>query len=398
VFAGDRTHPVLFPSCLRAAETGEPSEAEAFCDAAGMRGWFHASTVKLDDGVALSLRDVTGRKEREDALRETEERFRLLADAVDDVLWILDLRLRKVVYVSPAYERVWGFSRDALEHNSTAWRGHLHPEDRALADPVFEEMLQGHRQTFELVYRMRRSDGEWRWVRDKAWLTRAGEVERVVGVMTDITADKGAEEKHRLVARELDHRLKNTFAMVQSIVRLSARSARDLDDFAEGLEGRIQAMARSQDAIVKGSRLATLLEDIIRDSLAPHRGREDQIQIKGPPIEVGAREVPLLHMAFHELATNAAKYGALSVPGGRVRVDWQTISDEQGEAVQLTWAESGGPVVRPPVRRGFGSTLVEHALASEFAGEVKIDFPPHGVICRMRLPLSDRLTIRSDAA
>jgi two-component sensor histidine kinase len=108
--------------------------------------------------------------------------------------------------------------------------------------------------------------------------------------------------------------------------------------------------------------------------------------------------VPLLHMAFHELATNAAKYGALSVPGGRVSVDWQTIADEQGEAVRLTWAESGGPVVRPPVRRGFGSTLVEHALASEFAGEVKIDFPPHGVICRMRLPLSDRLTIRSDAA
>jgi PAS domain S-box-containing protein len=393
-----RDHPGFFSTCVEAAETGEPKEAEAFCDADGMRGWFHLNAVKLNDGVALSLRDVTARKEREDALRESEERFQLLADAVDDVFWILDLRRRKAVYVSPAYERVWGFSREGLERSPTAWRQHLHPEDRPVADPVFEEMLQGKRQTFELIYRMRGADGGWRWVRDKAWLVRAGEIERIVGVMTDITAEKGSEEQQRLVARELDHRLRNMLALMQSIVRLSARSARDLDELAEGLEGRIHALARSQDALVNGARRWTLLGDIVRDSLAPYRGRDDRIRIEGPAIEVGAREAPLLHMGFHELAANAAKYGALSVASGKVSVDWETTSHEQGAALLLTWSESGGPLVRPPIRRGFGSSLIEHALASEFAGEIEIDFPPQGVVCTMRLPLSDRLTLGRDAA
>jgi HWE histidine kinase len=106
---------------------------------------------------------------------------------------------------------------------------------------VFEEMLQGRRQNFDLVYRMQGNHRTWRWVRDKAWLVRAGQVERIIGVVTDITAEKASEEKHRLVARELDHRLKNTFALVQPVVHLSARSARDLDELAASLEGRIHA-------------------------------------------------------------------------------------------------------------------------------------------------------------
>jgi PAS domain S-box-containing protein len=395
---GHRTHPELFAGYVQVVETGEPKEAEVLYDADGIRGWFHISAVKLNDGIALSLRDVTGRKDREDALRESEERFRLLADAIDDVFWILDVRQQKVVYVSPAYERVWGFPREALERNPTAWRENLHPEDRNLADPVFQEMLQGHRQSFELVYRMRGGNRSWRWVRDKAWLVRAGEIERVVGVMTDITAAKAAEEQHRLVALELDHRLKNMFALVQSIVRLSARSAPDLDELAGSLEGRIHALARSHEVVLKGSPGATLLEDIVREALALYIGRDERIQITGPALEVGAREMPLLHMSFHELATNATKYGALSVPSGRIRVDWEATPSDQGMAVVLRWAENGGPIVRPPVRRGFGSTLIEHALASEFAGEVQIAFPPQGVICTMRLPLSDRLTIGRDAA
>jgi PAS domain S-box-containing protein len=223
--------------------------------------------VKLNDGIVLSLRDVTGRKDREAALQESEERFRLLADAVDDVFWILDLRQQKLVYVSPAYERIWGFSRDRLERDPKARRQNLHLEDRSLAEPIFEEMLQGLRPSFELVYRMRGGDGSWRWVPDKAWLVRAGEIERVVGVMTDITAAKAAEEQHRLVALELDHRLKNTFALVQSIVGLSARSASDLNELARSLAGRIDALARSQDVVLTGSRRAARLEEIVQEAL-----------------------------------------------------------------------------------------------------------------------------------
>jgi two-component sensor histidine kinase len=147
---------------------------------------------------------------------------------------------------------------------------------------------------------------------------------------------------------------------------------------------------------VRGSGHTADLEAIVRESLAFHAGQWGRVTIEGPAVHVAASAVPLFLMAFHELATNATKYGALSVPGGKVEVDWQSCSDERHPALRLTWRESGGPIVRPPARRGFGSSLVEQALASEFRGEIEIAFPPEGVICTMRLPVSERLTV-SDA-
>jgi PAS domain S-box-containing protein len=395
---GHGSHPALFPSYVRVVESGEPSAAEAFYDADGIRGWFRIDAARLDDGIAISLRDVTERKEREAARQESENRFRLLADAVDDVFWITDVRPQRVVYVSPAYERVWGFSAERLYRDPKAWREHLHPDDRALVDQEFDQMLTGRRETFELTYRMQGPNGAPRWVRDKAWLVRSGDGERIAGVMTDISAEKESEEKQRLLSQELDHRLKNSFALVQSIVRLSAQSAQDLDAFIDSLEARLRALARGQDVLVKGSWHLADLEDIVREMLAPHVGPEHRVQIEGPPVQVTASAVPLFNMAFHELATNATKYGALSVSGGKVSVWWQVQADEAGPALWLTWHESGGPLVPSPPRRGFGSMLIEQALASDFGGEIEIAFPPEGVTCSMRLPLSERLMLSRNAA
>ena len=395
---GHRSQPALFPNYVQVVESGEPSSAEAFYDADGIRGWFRIDAVRLDDGIALSLRDVTERKEREAARQESEDGFRLLADALDAVFWIIDVRQQRVIYVSPAYERVWGFSAERLYRDPKAWREHLHPQDRAQVDQVFDQMLAGSRETFELIYRMERPNGALRWVRDKAWLVRSGDGERIVGIMTDISAEKASEEKQRLLNLELDHRLKNTFSLVQSIVRLSARGARDLGEFVDSLEARIRALARGQDLLVRGSWDSADLDEIVREILALHAGQENRIQIEGPPVQVAASAVPLFNMAFHELATNATKYGALSVPRGQVSVFWRIQADEGGPALWLTWHESGGPVVRPPPARGFGSMLIEQALASDFGGEIEIAFPPEGITCTMRLPLSERLTSSRNAA
>jgi PAS domain S-box-containing protein len=395
---GHRNHPALFPSYVRVVESGEPSVAEAFYDADGIRGWFRIDAVRLDDGVAVSLRDVTERREREAAREESEDRFRLLADAVDDVFWITDLRQQAVVYVSPAYERVWGFSAEALHRDPKAWREHVHPEDRALVEQEFDQMLAGRRESFELVYRMEDADGALHWVRDKARLVRSGADARIAGIMTDISAEKASEEKQRLLSRELDHRLKNSFSLVQSIVRLSARGARDLSEFVDSLEARVRALARGQDLLVRGSWHIADLGEIVREILALHAGQDNRLQIEGPPVQVVASAAALFNMAFHELATNATKYGALSVPGGAVSVDWQIQADEAGPALWLTWHESGGPPVRPPPSRGFGSMLIEQALAADFGGAIEITFPPEGIVCTMRLPLSDRLTASRSAA
>lgn len=185
---------------------------------------------------------------------------------------------------------------------------------------------------------------------------------------------------------------------MQSIVRLSARGARDLGEFVNSLEARIRALARGQDLLVRGSWHSADLEEIVREILGLHAGQKNRIQIEGPPVQVAASAVPLFNMAFHELATNATKYGALSLPRGQVSVSWRIQADEGGPALWLTWRESGGPVVRPPPARGFGSMLIEQALASDFGGEIEIAFPPEGITCTMRLPLSERLTSSRNAA
>jgi PAS domain S-box-containing protein len=160
---GHRNQPALFPNYVQVVESGEPSSAEPFYDADGIRGWLRVDAVRLDDGIALSLRDVTERKEREAARQESEDRFRLLADADDDVFWITDVRQQRVVYVSPAYERVWGFSAERLCGDPKVWREHVHPPDRALVDQVFVQMLAGRRETFELTYRIQGANGALRW-------------------------------------------------------------------------------------------------------------------------------------------------------------------------------------------------------------------------------------------
>jgi PAS domain S-box-containing protein len=396
--AGHESQPALFPSCVEVIETGAPKETELVYDAGGIRAWFVLHAVRLDDGIAISLRDVTGPKEHASALQQSEERFRLLAEAIDDVFWLVDGRDQKVVYVSPAYERVWGFSAELLYRDPRAWRANLHPHDRVVADQAFDQMLAGRLDSFELVYRIPGPDGALRWVRDKAWLVRAEDGLRIAGIMSDISAEKGAEEKQRLLTQELDHRLKNSFALVQSILRLSARSARNLGDFVDSVERRIQALARGQDTLVRGAWHIACLEEIVREILAPHATPEHRIQIEGPPVYVAARAVPLFQMVFHELATNAAKYGALSVQGGRVSVRWQDQADERGPVLGLTWQEAGGPAVEPPAERGFGSVLIEQALPGEFGGESTLVFAPGGVSCTMRLPFSDRLTPGRNAA
>jgi two-component sensor histidine kinase len=190
------------------------------------------------------------------------------------------------------------------------------------------------------------------------------------------------------LTRELNHRVKNTLANVLSIVSLTRRQATDIDEFTESLTGRLKALSATHDLLSQSDWRAAPIHQLVRAELAPYLD-EDQgrIAMDGPEISLAPNEALSVGLAIHELATNAAKYGALSTSQGRVSVSWSQTSPVVAE---ILWEEKGGPLVAPPTRRGFGIELIERIVAQELDSKVKLEFLPSGVRCRMRVPLRQR--------
>jgi two-component sensor histidine kinase len=184
------------------------------------------------------------------------------------------------------------------------------------------------------------------------------------------------EDELRLLNRELAHRMKNTLAMVQAIISQSLRGASSLAEASATINARIQTLAKAQDLLTGMSVTAAEITAITDAALAPHRDGDDRIRIHGPRVYLSAQQALGLSLAVHELATNATKYGALSVPQGRVDVTW---SHQMGDDFTFDWRESLGPHVSEPTRRGFGSRLTERIVSDLFKGQAKIDFAAQGV-------------------
>ncbi|WP_423141440.1 CHASE domain-containing protein [Parablastomonas sp. CN1-191] len=187
------------------------------------------------------------------------------------------------------------------------------------------------------------------------------------------------------LTRELNHRVKNTLANVLSIVSLTRRRSATIEEFAEGLVGRVRALSATHDLLSQTDWTAASIADIVRSELAPYMTDGDaHVSLAGPDIRLAPNDAMSLGLALHELATNAAKYGALMGPEGHVHVAWKLISSELAE---VTWRESGGPTVVPPQRRGFGRDLIEKIVASELKNAVELTFEPEGVRSRLRVPV-----------
>lgn len=184
------------------------------------------------------------------------------------------------------------------------------------------------------------------------------------------------EDELKLLNRELAHRMKNTLAMVQSIISQSLRGAASIQEAAATIGARIQTLAKAQDLLTGMSTTAAEITAIARSAVAPHVDGEGRIVIEGPEVYLSAQQALGLSLAIHELATNATKYGALSAPHGRVHMSWGQLPDS---GFTFDWRESGGPHVIEPSRRGFGSRLTERVVSDLFQGEAGIRFQPEGV-------------------
>ena len=209
---------------------------------------------------------------------------------------------------------------------------------------------------------------------------------RVAFTAIDITERRRGEEQRRLLIHELNHRVKNTLATVQSIALQTLRGATSMPEARDALTERLIALARAHDVLTSESWEGAELHDIVAGAIGPHAGR-DRFRVHGPPVRLSPSLSLSLALALHELATNAAKYGALSTDAGSVEITWQLAHAGGAPRLRLRWVERGGPPVSPPLRQGFGSRLIQRSLSTETGGSATIDYAPEGVVCTMEAPI-----------
>jgi two-component sensor histidine kinase len=200
---------------------------------------------------------------------------------------------------------------------------------------------------------------------------------------SDVTERESFVAKQQLLLNELNHRVKNNLATVQSMAAQTARRSTDLPMFIADFEGRLVALARTHDVLTKRAWTGADVSEILAAALAPHSNR---VRLSGPDVELDANQSLALGLVSHELATNAAKYGALSSAGGEVSVSWKL---DDPRTLAIVWTESGGPEVRPPERRGFGTRLIEKLVGGDLRGQLKMDFAPGGLVATLTVGLSE---------
>ncbi|AFL50548.1 PAS domain S-box-containing protein [Sinorhizobium fredii] len=293
-----------------------------------------------------------------------------------------------IIFVNDAFLDLSGYDREEVLGQRLDFlmaRG-TDPEAQARINAAFAGTTKGGS---EICYR--RKDGSEFWsailispVRDKS-----GEIVQHFASFVDLTDHKQEEAQSRMLIDELNHRVKNTLATVQSIVWQALRNTSDPNVIRESIESRLFALSRSHDLLTRENWEGAGLFDLIKAALEPFgvaNGRSEHFVITGSNIRVSPKVTLALGIAFHELATNAVKYGAFSNTAGSVLISWMIEPSSEGNRLLLRWQEKNGPPVTPPSRKGFGSRVLERGLPHELEGTVNLDYRADGLICTINFP------------
>jgi PAS domain S-box-containing protein len=326
--------------------------------------------------------DITEQKVSESRLRESEARFRVMADAAPSPVWMTSAQ-GGIEFVNEAFVEFAGRDREQLLGD--VWIDLIHPED---IPGVLARRLQARAklESYSFEARFRSGLGSYKWMLANARpsFDETGRFIGYLGMAMDLTAIKEAQIQQRLLINELNHRVKNTLTAIQSIVRQTLKPGETPPHVREQLFERLMAMSAAHDVLTRENWASAGVEEIARQAVRPFIDNDDlaRITMDGPSLRVGPSAALALALALHELGTNAVKYGALSVPTGVVRIEWSRTGPEGAE---LTWREMGGPRVEIPERKGFGARLLSGGLTSDLGGRPELIFEPAGV--EARLPL-----------
>ena len=334
-------------------------------------------------GYIGSCLDVTGQREAEAALRDSEERFRGIFEnaATGIVLLDADGHFRSC---NPAFSAMLGYSEQELRRFCFAKL--MHPEDRDANVYQFRRLAAQEMPSYEIVNRYLHKDGKSIWVHKHVSLLRdaTGRPTNTITLVTDITGRKRQEDQIRLLMSEVNHRSKNMLALVQAVARQTL--AANPQDFLDRFGKRIEALAASQDLLVKNAWKGVHLNELVRSQLAPF---EDligtRIDLQGPPLFVSASAAQVVGMALHELATNAGKYGALSGADGSVAITWCIQhGDREEKMFIMNWCEQCAHSITGPAKLGFGSSVIGSMAEMSLGAKVELSFPATGLTWQLR--------------
>jgi PAS domain S-box-containing protein len=382
-------------TCIRQLQPDRPSYAVTFrlVRADGSKVWLEETAKGEFDGSGRLLRikgltrDISERKRTELALSERTMQLELAGKAALVGSFAFDVEAEKM-QISEGYAAIHGFPEGTTEIARSQWHAGVHADDRREVEAAQRGAFRQRRNEYGIEYRIHRRSGEVRWIEKRSFIAYRcdGRPERVVGVNIDITERKRAHQHQCTLLAELDHRVKNVLATVSTVAARTMDGSNSIHDFVASLEGRISSMARTHELLSATRWQGISVLELVRRELAPYatRGNTD---ISGPEVIVRAEAGQALGMVLHELATNAAKYGALSKQNGRVSIGWQRLQNGHPRSrLILLWSEVGGPSVMAPQHSGFGMSTIRDLIPYEFGGTVDLAFAPSGVRCRLEIP------------
>ena len=326
----------------------------------------------------------------ERSLRESQQRLAATYEHAGIGIAEVDADGR-LLRINEAYCAITGYEREELL--GRIFQTLTHPEDRAKEQELYTRQIEGKLDRYSLEKRYIGKGGNERWVAISSSAVRAadGTFLYAVRILRDISARMQAQERQQMLMGELNHRIKNILATVQSLAYQTIRKTTDPTAFYEKFQGRLMALSKAHSLLTRSQWTGASLRDIIEEQALPFREDKGQrILLTGGAVELSPEQAVVLGMVFHELLTNAVKHGSLSGMTGRVRIDWKIRKDlHPGQTwLSLQWRESDGPIIHAPEHQGFGSVFIARSVRDQLNGSARMDYKPSGLVCLLEIPLN----------